>query len=157
RPAYPVPNALDPRAVDRSSMPIPRRCPKCDAPLPTPNEAAAGPIRCQSCQAELAAESGPSSGVGRGGYESANPSARRPTRRALRLVGVLGIGAVLAALAACLYFGWSTPTEFTDPDGVFTARFPNRPTVKAVAEAQPLLLRWGERLYRTNVLWEEYS
>src|SRR5262249_40473809 len=74
------------------------------------------------------------------------------------LVWVIGLVLVVGAgLAGYQLMGSSKPTDFTDPDGVFSARFPNSPEGKVVSEAQPLMLRWGERLYQAKVWGTEYS
>ncbi len=125
-------------------MPIALTCPKCHAPHTAPDEAAGRPVRCPACRAEFPA--GP-----------AAPPAPKPARRRV-LPWLLGLALVGGAgLAAYLLIGRPTPTDFTDPEGVFSARFPDRPEAKVVSQAQPLLLRWGERLYRAKAGREEYS
>jgi hypothetical protein len=71
---------------------------------------------------------------------------------------VIGLVLVVAGLSAYLVMSRPIPTDFTDPDGIFSARFPNRPEGVAVSQAKPLLLLWGQQLYRANVWWrQEYS
>jgi hypothetical protein len=124
-------------------MPIALTCPKCHAPQTIPDEAARQTVRCLSCQAEFPAE-------------PARPTANPPKRRVLSWV--LGLILVAAGLsAAYLLTNRPIPTDFTAPNGIFSARFPNRPEAEEVSEAQPLLLLWGEQLYRAKVWRKEYS
>jgi hypothetical protein len=60
-------------------------------------------------------------------------------------------------LSVYLLINRPIPTDFTDPDGIFSARFPNRPRAETVSQANPLMLRWGEQLYRARVWRTEYS
>jgi hypothetical protein len=62
-----------------------------------------------------------------------------------------------AGLAAYLIINRPIPTDFTDPNGVFSARFPDRPEAETVSQANPLMLRWGEQLYRAKVWRKEHS
>jgi tRNA_anti-like len=123
-------------------MPIALTCPNCRAPQTVADAAPGETVRCPACQAELPAP-------------PAGPAPATPGRFLPWAVG-LGLAAI-AALIASLFLGRSNPTDFADPDGMFSARFPNRPEAQAVSRAQPLLLLWGEQLYRANANGNEYS
>ncbi|HKB05316.1 MAG TPA: hypothetical protein VKD90_24040 [Gemmataceae bacterium] len=123
-------------------MPIALTCPNCRAPQTVPDAALGQTLRCPACQAEL-----PSPPAG---------PAPATSRRVLAwVIGVVLVGG--AAVAAYQFVGRSTPTDLADPDGMFTARFPNVPEHRAVSEAQPLLLRWGEQLYWAKANGDESS
>jgi hypothetical protein len=62
-----------------------------------------------------------------------------------------------AGLPAYLIIYRPIPTDFTDPNGIFSARFPNRPEAETVSQANPMRLRWGEQLYRAKVWRKEHS
>jgi hypothetical protein len=125
-------------------MPIALMCPKCHAPQTVPDEAAGQAVRCPTCQAEFPAE-------------PAAPPAPNPAKRRVLpwVIGLVLVGG--AGLAAYQLIDSSTPTDFTDPNGMFSARFPDRPEAKAVSQAQPLRLLWGEQLYQAKVWGKEYS
>jgi hypothetical protein len=129
-------------------MPIALACPKCSAPQTVPDEAAGQAVRCPTCQAEFPAD-------------PAAPAAPRPAKWATRwvlpcvIIGLLLAGG--AGLVAYQLADHSTPTDFTDPDGMFSARFPDAPEATAVSQAQPLRLLWGEQLYQAKVWGREYS
>ncbi len=129
-------------------MPIALTCPKCHVPQTIPDEAAGQAVRCPSCQAEFPAEPAP-------------PAPTPPKRRVPWLVIGLGVaGAVAlvgAGLAAYLVINRPIPTDFTDPNGIFSARFPNRPEGEVVSQARPGLLRWGQQVYRAKAWRKEYS
>ncbi|HYH63070.1 MAG TPA: hypothetical protein VD866_00080 [Urbifossiella sp.] len=55
------------------------------------------------------------------------------------------------------YLGISNPADYADPDGVFTARFPNTPAPTTVTPANPKLLIWGERGMKASVGRREYA
>jgi hypothetical protein len=123
-------------------MPIALTCPKCHASQTVPDAAAGQTVRCPACQAEL----------------PARPATPPPAARRRVLPWVVGL--VLAggaALAAYEFVGKSTPTDFADPDGVFSARFPDPPEARAVSRAEPLRLLWEEQLYRAKAGGKEYS
>lgn len=127
-------------------MPIARTCPNCHVLQAIPDEPAGQTVRCPSCQAEYPAE-------------SALPASAPPKRRDQRLAaGLILAAAVLLAIGLSGYLIYRpTPTDFTEPNGIFSARFPNRPTAETVSQANPLMLRWGEQKYRANVWRKEYS
>jgi hypothetical protein len=77
------------------------------------------------------------------------------TRRLPVVLGLAVLGG--AALAAYLVFFRSTPADVTDSDNMFSARFPNPPEESTVSEANPMGLRWGERLYRARAGGKEYK
>jgi hypothetical protein len=86
---------------------------------------------------------------------ASNPPKRRASPSAIGLI--LAVGVLLATgLSAYLAFR-PLPTDFTEPDGIFSTRFPNRPEAEIVSQANPMLLRWGEERYRANAWGEEYS
>jgi hypothetical protein len=120
-------------------MPIALTCPKCHAPQTVPDEAAGQTVRCPSCQVEFPAE--------------LTPPAPSPPKRRVRL-WVIGLVVVAIGLPAYLFISRPIPTDFTDPNGIFSARFPDRPEAQTVTQAKPLLLRWGEQLYRAKV-WQK--
>jgi hypothetical protein len=70
---------------------------------------------------------------------------------------VIGLVVVGAGLSAYLFIKRPTWTDFTDPNGIFSARFPNLPEAETVSQARPLMLRWGEERYRAKVWRREYS
>jgi hypothetical protein len=110
-----------------------------------PDAAAGQPVTCPNCQAEMPAEPVP---------------ALKPPKRRVR-AWAIGLGLVLAlggaGLAAYLFINRPVPTDFTDPNGIFSARFPGPPEARTVSEARPQVLRWGERLYRAQAWGMEYS
>jgi len=70
---------------------------------------------------------------------------------------ILVVGVMLVAgLAGFLVFR-PTPTDFTESNGIFSTRFPNRPEAETVSQANPLFLRWGEQRYRATAWLKEYS
>jgi ribosomal protein S27E len=123
-------------------MPIALTCPNCRAPQTVADAAPGETVRCPACQAELPAP-------------TAGPAPAAPRRVLPWVIGLVLAGG--AALVAYQFIERSTPTDFTDPDGMFSARFPNVPEHRAVSEAQPLRLLWGEQLYRANASGTEYS
>jgi hypothetical protein len=70
---------------------------------------------------------------------------------------IIGLVLVGAGLSAYLLISRPIPTDFTDPNEIFSARFPNRPEAETVSQANPLMLRWGEELYRARAWRKEYS
>jgi hypothetical protein len=70
---------------------------------------------------------------------------------------VVTVGLVAVGLSAYLVINRPTPVDFTDPDGIFSAHFPNQPQADAVSQANPLLLKWGEQQYQASVGGKEYS
>ena len=133
------------RTGRRCPMPITLTCPKCNAPQTAPDEAAGKTVRCPTCQAEFPAD------------PATRPPAPAPAQRwvvpAVLTLAVLGGAGLIAYLA----LGGSNPTDFTDPDGMFTARFPNPPDTRTVSEANPLMLRLGERVTRARAGGRDYS
>jgi hypothetical protein len=123
-------------------MPIALTCPKCHAPQTVPDATAGQTVQCPSCQAEFPAEPA--------------PPAPTPPKRRVRW-GVIGLMLVGAGLSAYLLINRPIPTDFTDPDGIFSARFPNRPEAETVSRANPQMLRWGQQQYRAEVWRKEYS
>jgi hypothetical protein len=102
-------------------------------------------VRCPNCQAEY-----PSQG--------ASPAPDQPKRRTgLLAIGLILLGVLLVAgLSGFLVFR-PTPTDFTEPNGIFSTRFPNRPEAETVSQANPMWLRWGEQRYRATAWLKEYS
>lgn len=128
-------------------MPIALTCPKCNAPQTVADAEAGKTVRCPTCQAEFPADSGSVPG---------SPDAAPLKPRAVPIiVGLVVLGG--AALAAYLAFSQPTPTDVVEPAGMFSARFPNAPEVSTVSEANPMALRWGERLYRARAGGKEYK
>src|SRR5436309_3109494 len=125
-------------------MPIALTCPQCQAPQTVPDESAGQTVRCPSCQAEFQAES------------ASLPAAPAPGKRHVVLWIVLLLLLVGGGLGAYLFLTRAIPTDFTDSNGLFSARFPDRPEEKLVSEAQPIKLLWGERLYRAKAGGKEY-
>jgi len=126
-------------------MPIALTCPKCNAPQTVADADAAKTVRCPSCQAEF-----PSDTPARPATAGTPPKSRRvPVLVGLLLLVGAGIVVYLAVFRP-------TPTDVSDPDGMFTARFPNAPEVDTVSEASPIVLKWGERLYRARAGGKEY-
>src|SRR5262249_14110555 len=129
----------DHRAGRRCPMPIALTCPKCRVPQTVPDEAAGGAVGSPSARAEFPAEPAP-------------PAPNLPKRRVRWLViGLVLAGAgvlVGAGLSAYLLINRPIPTDFTDPNGIFSARFPNRPEAETVSQAEPQKLLWGQQLYR---------
>jgi hypothetical protein len=122
-------------------MPIALTCPRCHTTRTVPDKAGGQTVRCPTCQAEPAAP----------------PLAPAPAKRRVLLWFIGLVLVVGAGLAAYRFIDRSTSTDFTEPDGMFSARFPNPPEAKAVSEAQPLRLLWGEKLYRAEAKEKEYS
>src|SRR5215210_2239779 len=123
-------------------MPIALTCPKCHASQTVPDAVAGQSVRCPACQSELPAQ----------------PATPPPTAKRRALPWVVGL--VLAggaALAAYAFVGRPTPTDFADPDGTFSARFPDTPEARAVSRAEPLRLLWGQQLHRAKTGGTEYS
>jgi hypothetical protein len=73
----------------------------------------------------------------------------------LWVIGLVLVGG--AGLSAYLLINRPIPTDFTDPNEIFSARFPNPPEAETVSQARPQMLRWGEQLYRAKEWRKEYS
>jgi hypothetical protein len=76
------------------------------------------------------------------------------------VIGLVLAGAAVllgAGLYAYLFILRPIPTDFADPNGIFSARFPTPPEAETVCQANPLMLRWGEQVYRAKVWTNEYS
>lgn len=127
-------------------MPITRTCPNCHVPQTIPDEPAGQAVRCPSCQCEYPAE-------------ATQPASDPPKRRAgpSPIALILAAGVLLVTgLSAYLFFR-PIPTSFTDPNGIFSTQFPNRPEVEIISQANPLVLRWGEARHRAEAWGAEYS
>jgi hypothetical protein len=126
-------------------MSIVLTCPKCSAPHTVPDEVAGQTVECPACRTQFPADPVPP------------PRAPASGRRAILpwVIGLLLVGG--AGVAAYQLVDRSTPTDFTDPDGIFSARFPNPPEAKAATKAQPLRFVWGERLWQAKAGGKEYS
>lgn len=55
------------------------------------------------------------------------------------------------------YLSVSNPADYADPDGMFTAKFPNPPAATPVTAANPKFLVWGERGVKASVGRREYA
>jgi predicted Zn finger-like uncharacterized protein len=122
-------------------------CPKCNAPQTVTDADAGKTVRCATCHAEFPTDSGP---------VPPSPEAAPPKSRAVPIIiGLAVLGG--AALAAYLAFWRATPTDVGDPNGLFTARFPDAPEVSTISVADPIVLKWGEQLYRTRAGGKEYA
>jgi hypothetical protein len=119
-------------------------CPRCHEPQTVPDRDAGITISCPKCQAEYRAA------------PPAPPGGARPPRVRPRFFGLLAL-VVVGGLAAYLVFGTSRPTDYVDPAGVFTAHFPDTPATEIVATADPMILRWGERVTRAKAGGREYA
>ena len=126
-------------------MPTTRTCPNCHVSQTIPDQPADQTVRCPSCQAEYPTR-------------SAQPAQDQPKRRSGALaVGLIVAGVLLVAgLSGFLIFR-PTPTDFTEPNEIFSTRFPNRPEAETVSQADPLWLRWGEQRYRAKAWLQDYS
>jgi len=87
-----------------------------------------------------------------------------PARKSRRTQWFLAAAVVLAAAGGGGWFayqngyiGVSNPADYADPDGVFTARFPNPPVATSVTAADPKMLRWGERGVKASVGRRDYA
>ena len=118
-------------------MTPPPTCPACHEPLPPP-AAAGAPVRCPKCEGAPAA---------------------RPKSRGWGGVLLLGVVALAAAGGVAYYFVFtrSEPTDFAEPGGVFTARFPNPPTTVTVTEPDISMLKMGERVTTATAAGTEYA
>ena len=79
----------------------------------------------------------PRSGRRRQGDDDETRRPGRPGRgRRPRVLGLVGLFVLLTAggVAAYLIFFRSSPTDYTDPDGMYTARFPDTPEYKATGD-----------------------
>ena len=120
-------------------MPLSLTCPKCHEPQTVPDEDAGRPVRCPKCQAE---------------YTASPPAAAPPGRRSRWVVLAI---LVIVGLAAYLVFFMARPTDYADPAGVFTAKFPDAPEIETVTTADPVLLKWGEQVTRAKTGGREYA
>src|SRR5262245_55767572 len=106
-------------------MSIELTCPKCHVTQRVPDKAAGQTKLCPNCQAEFSPEP-----------ELPEPEPRKRWFLWLLLVLILVGGGV----AAYFFLQRPTPTDFTDPNGIFSARFPNVPEAETVSKANPMML-----------------
>lgn len=129
-------------------------CPACHEPQTVPDEDAGQTVRCPKCRTEYTATAAAPAPRARPTPARSDSKARSvlPLVALVLFVLVVGGGAVW-------YFGFdrSRSTDYADPDGVFTARFPNPPETARVTTADPMLLRWGERVAQAKVGSREYA
>lgn len=102
-------------------------------------------VRCPRCQTEFPA------------IPSTLPGGPTPGRRSSRLFLLPVVVVALAGAGAYLAFGMSRPTEYADPAGLFTARFPDVTQTETLMEADPTVLRWGERVTSARAGGREYA
>jgi tRNA_anti-like len=129
-------------------MPIAISCPKCSAPQTVADTDTGKTIQCPACQSEFAADPGASAVPS----PAPSPSQRRGLWKSIGLIVLLG-----GAIVVYMVFIRSTPTDFSDPGEMFSARFPNPPEEQVVSEANPLALRWGEHVFKAKSAGKEYS
>jgi hypothetical protein len=102
-------------------------CPGCGAQRRLEDAAAGTEVFCPTCGKTYRAD--PPS-------PAAAPVARRPKRAGGWLVLVVALVVLIGGgLAAYLWMNTGTPTEYDDPAGMFSARFPNPPTADAAGPA----------------------
>src|SRR5437762_10547189 len=90
-------------------------CPECRASQSVADKGVGQTVRCENCQAEFVAA-------------AAAPS--RAARRLLPWIIIILVVLVVfggAGLAAYLFIDTPTQTDFTEPGGIFSARFPGDP------------------------------
>jgi len=83
--------------------------------------------------------------------------APKPRRRFGWFLAALVVLAAAGAGGWFLYTNRSSPADYADPEGVFTAVFPNPPAAIPVVTADPAMLKWGERGAKASVGRREYA
>ncbi|MFO0800668.1 MAG: hypothetical protein U0804_24655 [Gemmataceae bacterium] len=86
-----------------------------------------------------------------------NAPAPKPRRRFGWFLAALVVLAAAGGGGWFVYFNLSRPVEYADPDGVFTATFPNPPAATNTVKADPAMLLWGERGAKAAVGRREYA
>ena len=128
-------------------MPLSTTCPACREPQIVPDEDAGRTVRCPKCQTEYTAAPARPARAAESKSRSGVPLV------ALLLVALVAIGGAVAYFA----IDRSKPADFADPDGVYTARFPNSPEAAKATPANPMAMVWGERVTRAKVGSREYT
>ncbi|QDU20367.1 OB-fold protein [Urbifossiella limnaea] len=86
-----------------------------------------------------------------------NAPAPKPRRRFGWFLAALVVLAAAGGGGWLVYSNLSRPADYADPDGVFTATFPNPPAALPVITADPAFLKWGERGAKASVGRREYA
>lgn len=126
-------------------------CPACHEPQTVSDEEAGRTVQCPKCRAEYTAATPAAA--------TTKPTAPKPKSRSgvPLVVVIVFVLLVFGGVVAYFVIGWSRPTDFTDPKGAFTARFPNAPETVKDTPANPMAMQWGERVFRAKVGGREYE
>src|SRR5437660_7510704 len=117
-------------------MTLTQPCPVCHTPQTMSDPSVGTRVRCANCQAEFEAGNPAPGGP---------PGRTPPPQRVRRLTLALVVLACVAAAGAYWAVTRPTPIDVADPDGIFSARFPN-PVTTERSDGNPLALKGGERL-----------